>query len=135
MTHPTQALAHQGQFLDRLLEAIELIKANRHAEALPILRGIIQQDSNCEEAWLWMSVVVDDIDQSIICLDNVLRINPKNEDALTALYRLRQRDLASERQRGRLRRNRDLAIMVFWLLVTCIIMAVLYTFAAQVMIA
>jgi hypothetical protein len=60
--------------VDRLLDAIELVKDNRRAEAQNMLRELIRDNGDSEQAWLWMSVAVDNLDQSIICLDNVLRI-------------------------------------------------------------
>ena len=89
--------------IDRLLDAIDLVKANRGTEAQPILRGLIRENGDFEDAWLWMSVAVDSIDQAVLCLDNVLRINPDNVNAATALYRLRMAELASQQKRARLR--------------------------------
>jgi hypothetical protein len=114
--------------IHRLLDAIELVQANRKAEAIPILRGLIGENNNLEEAWLWMSVAVDSMDQSLICLDNVLRINPHNETALRALLRLREIELASERKRAQLRSYRDMAFMIFWMLVVGIVFAIFQTY-------
>jgi hypothetical protein len=115
--------------IHRLIDAIELVQANRKAEAIPILRGLIGENNNLEEAWLWMSVAVDSMDQSLICLDNVLRINPHNETALRALLRLREIELASERKRAQLRSTRDTAFSMFWLLVFGIILAIIHTYS------
>lgn len=119
--------------IDRLLDAIELVKADKRLEATPLLRQLIQEDSNFEDAWLWMSVAVENIDQTIICLDNVLRINPKNANAATALYRLHQVEAAAERERQRLRQLRDWAFMAFWALIVFIILAVLAAYGALAM--
>jgi hypothetical protein len=115
--------------IHRLLDAIELIQANRKAEAIPILRELIGENNNFEEAWLWMSVAVESMDQSLISLDNVLRINPNNETALRALLRLREIELASERKRARLRSSRDTAFTTFWILVIGIILAIINTYS------
>lgn len=127
----TSNIGEQSHKVDRLLDAIELIKADKRGEAMPILRSIIREDSNFEDAWLWMSVAVDEIDQSIICLDNVLRINPNNLDASTALYHLRQADLRVEKRRARLRQYRDLALFAFWLLVGIILVAIMLSYNAE----
>lgn len=127
----TSNIGEQSHKVDRLLDAIELIKADKRGEAMPILRSIIREDSNFEDAWLWMSVAVDEIDQSIICLDNVLRINPDNLDASTALYHLRQADLRVEKRRVRLRQYRDLALFAFWLLVGIILVAIMLSYNAE----
>lgn len=103
--------------IDRLLDAIELVKANRRREARELLRDLIQEDNDFEDAWLWMSVAVDSLDQSSICLDNVLRVNPKNSEAAGALYRIRIPEIEMERRRTRLRFYRDLAFMSMWLII------------------
>lgn len=110
--------------LEQLLDAIDLIKADRRDEALPILRGLIRHDSNHEAAWLWMSVAVESVDQSILCLDNVLRINPHNTIAAGALYRLRRDEMASEKRRAQLRNYRDLAVALSWLLIMASLCAI-----------
>lgn len=114
--------------IDRLLDAIELAKNDEREEALIILRELIREDSNFEDAWLWMSVVVDSLDQSSVCLDNVLRINPGNMYAAGALYRIRESEIRMEKRRARLRVARDLAFMFFWLAVIGLLFAVLFTF-------
>lgn len=114
--------------IDRLLDAMELVKADKRADAMPILRQLIQEDSDFEDAWLWMSVAVENIDQSIICLDNVLRINPQNINAANALYRLRQAEAEAERERARLRQLRDWAFTAFWILIAIIMIAVLLAY-------
>lgn len=117
--------------IDQLLDAIELIKADRRSEARAILHALIRADSDFEEAWLWMSVAVDHLDQAAVCLDNVLRINPRNVDAAAALYRIRVRDLAMQRRRRRLRGARDFAFAAFWLLVLVVLCAVLTSGSLQ----
>jgi hypothetical protein len=108
--------------VERLLDAIDLIKHNEIQQARALLRSIIQEDSDFEDAWLWMSVVVDVLDQSIVCLDNVLRINPDNWQAAGALHRLRESELLMQKRRSRLRFYRDLSyfgmitIVIYWLL-------------------
>ena len=131
MTHYTDEIPQQAHKIDRLLDAIELIKADKRQDAQAILRSIIREDSNFEDAWLWMSLAVDEIDQSIICLDNVLRINPDNVGASTALYHLRQAEFRAQKKRSRLRQYRDLANTAFWLLIGFIIVAILLTYRAE----
>lgn len=114
--------------IDRLLDAIELVKADKRHEAMPLLRQLIQDDSDFEDAWLWMSVAVENIDQTIICLDNVLRINPKNINAASALLRLRQAEAEAERVQMRLRQLRDWTFTAFWTLVVIIMIAVLLAY-------
>ena len=106
-----------GDRIERLLDAIELIKRNEIQSARSLLRSIIQEDSNFEDAWLWMSVVVDALDQSIVCLDNVLRINPNTWQAAGALHRLRESEMLMQKRRSQLRFYRDLSYMGMMILV------------------
>lgn len=115
--------------IDRLLDAMDLVREDRRDEARHLLRDLIREDNNFEDAWLWMSVAVDSLDQSSICLDNVLRVNPANLEAAGALYRIRVPELEQEKQRAQLRLRRDLAIAGMWALVLIVLFAVLLTYA------
>lgn len=114
--------------VDRLLDAIELVKLNRREEAQSLLRELIREDSDSEDAWLWMSVAVDSLDQSMICLDNVLRINPNNTYAAGALFRLRESDMRVQRRRAQLRAWRDATLVGLWLLAIIVMFAVLFSY-------
>lgn len=119
--------------IDRLLDAIELIKADRREEARALLRDLISENGDSEDAWLWMSVAVDSLDQSSVCLENVLRINPKNHGAAGALYRLRYSEMEIERKRAQLRFWRDISVSGFWLLVLGLIFTFLCSFYSGVL--
>lgn len=122
------AATEKAHRIQRLLDAIELIQENRREAAVPLLRELISEDKDFEEAWLWMSVAVDSMDKSIVCLDNVLRINPDNAQAAGALYRLREIEMGDERKRLALRQYRDMALVSLWLLMAGIIYAILHTY-------
>jgi hypothetical protein len=77
---------------------------------------------------LWMSVAVDSLDQSSLCLDNVLRVNPGNGEAASALQRIRGPEMLMEKQRGRIRIYRDFALVGMWMLVFTLLYAMLFTF-------
>jgi hypothetical protein len=113
--------------IDRLLDAIELVKADRREEARVLLRELIQQDADFEDAWLWMSVAVDSLDQSSICLDNVLRVNPNNMPAAGALYRLREAEILMEKQRARLQLIHRALLVVFWMMILGLLFAIMIT--------
>lgn len=114
--------------VDRLLDAIDLIKEDRRDEARELLRSLINEDGNFEEAWLWMAVVVESLDQSSVCLDNVLRVNPKNTQAAGALYRLRESEMQMEKRRSRYRLYRDIAFALMWIVVIIVLYAVFATY-------
>ena len=127
------ATAEADSRIDRLMDAIELVKADHRREAINILRELIREDNDFEDAWLWMSVAVESLDQSSICLDNVLRVNPGNFNAATALHRIRSPEMEMEKRRGRIRMYRDLAFGLLWVLVFILLYTLLFTFlnAAQ----
>jgi hypothetical protein len=116
--------------IDRLLDAIDLVKADRRGEARHLLRDLIREDANFEDAWLWMAVAVDSLDQSSICLDNVLRVNPNNVEAAGALYRIRIPEIEMEKRRGRLRFFRDTAQSVMWIVILFLLAAAFATFTS-----
>lgn len=120
-----------GERIDRLLDAIDLVKDNHRAEARHLLRDLIREDNNFEDAWLWMSVAVDSLDQSSICLDNVLRVNPKNIEAAGALYRIRIPEMQMKKRRSRLRMYRDLALTTMWMVIMLALAAAFMTFASM----
>lgn len=120
--------AGSDERIDRLLDAIDLVKANERERARPILRDLIRENNDSEHAWLWMSVAVDSLDQSSICLDNVLRVNPRNVEAAGALYRIRIPEMQMRERRARLRMVRDAALGSLWTLVVLIIFSAFVTF-------
>jgi hypothetical protein len=60
-------------------------KAGRKAEARRLLETVLDADQRNEQAWLWMSGVVDSDEERIVCLENVLTINPNNQAARKGL--------------------------------------------------
>jgi hypothetical protein len=107
--------------IDLLLDAIESIKDNRRKEAQAILRELIRMDNNFEDAWLWMAVAVDSTDQTALCLDNVLRVNPNNLQAAGALYRLRAQELLIEDKRRKYQTRRNIAFGLMWVLIVVLL--------------
>ena len=116
--------------IDRLMDAVELVKADRREEARRLLRELIQEDNNFEDAWLWMSVAVDSLDQSSLCLDNVLRVNPGNSEAAGALYRIRKPEILEEKRRARIRFYRDLSLGLMWMLVIVLLYAMILSYTS-----
>ena len=68
-----------------LRQAIAAAKAGRKAEARRLLETVLDADERNEQAWLWMSGVVDSDEERIICLQNVLAVNPQNQAARKGL--------------------------------------------------
>jgi hypothetical protein len=69
-------------------QAIIAIKAGHKAEARRLLESVLDADERNEQAWLWMSGVVESQEERIICLENVLTVNPHNETARKGLAAL-----------------------------------------------
>ncbi|MBN1483626.1 MAG: tetratricopeptide repeat protein [Chloroflexia bacterium] len=70
----------------RLLEeGIAAARAGNKAQARQLLMRVTELDQVNEQAWLWLSGVVDDLEEMQICLENVLTINPQNERARKGL--------------------------------------------------
>lgn len=78
--------------MNKLSQAIEFAKSGNKVQARQYLKEVIQADQNNETAWLWMAGVVETTDQQIRCLEQVIRINPNNQNAAMALSRLGVKD-------------------------------------------
>jgi hypothetical protein len=62
-------------------EGIAAYRAGRKEEARTLLMRAVEIDQFNEQAWLWLSAVVETPDEQKTCLENVLTINPNNERA------------------------------------------------------
>lgn len=74
-----------------LQQGIEAAKAKKADEAVALLRRVVELDPRNEMAWLWLSEVLDTDEQRILCLENVLAINPDNYHARRGLASLNRR--------------------------------------------
>lgn len=72
--------------LDTLFaEAVSAFKAGKTAEARDMFLEVVDQDEHHEQAWLYLSGLVDTLEEQQICLENVLAINPENQKAKKGL--------------------------------------------------
>lgn len=62
-------------------EGINAIKAGKKDEGRALLLKAVELDQYNEQAWLWLSGVLDSLEDQRTCLENVLAINPNNERA------------------------------------------------------
>lgn len=72
-------------------EAIRAYKSGKKDEAQALLVKATELDENSEKAWMWLSAVVESIDDQMVCLENVLVINPDNKDARRGLDILKKK--------------------------------------------
>ena len=56
--------------------------------------AVVDKNESHETAWLWLSAMVDTLEEQQICLENVLAINPANEQARKGLDSLNQKSAA-----------------------------------------
>lgn len=70
-------------------EGIRAFKADKKDEARALFEKATELDSYNEQAWLWLSAVVDTEEDQRVCLENVLFINPENPAALKGLSKLK----------------------------------------------
>lgn len=66
-------------------EAIKAFRAGKKAEARALLEKATDVDQYNEQAWMWLSAVVDSVEDQRTCLENVLQINPNNQNARQGL--------------------------------------------------
>jgi len=67
---------------------IEAYRGGKPAEARKLLEKAIELDDYNEQAWMWLSAVVDTEEEKRTCLENVIVINPENEEAQRGLKML-----------------------------------------------
>ena len=73
-------------------EAIRAVKAGNKAEARALLEKATEINQYNEQAWMWLSAAVDTVEEQILCLENVLYINPDNANAQRGLDKLRRQN-------------------------------------------
>ena len=76
---------------DNLRKAIAAIKSGDKNTGKQLLIQILKADSNNEQAWLWMTKVVNSDEKRIRCFKKVLEINPNNEIAKRGIAQLQQK--------------------------------------------
>jgi tetratricopeptide (TPR) repeat protein len=81
---------------DWLRQGIAAAKSGQRERARELLTRVVAQDEENVRAWLWLSGVVESLEDREICLENVLTIDPQNPHARKGLARLRDLKLASE---------------------------------------
>lgn len=73
-------------------EGIRLYKAGKKDQAREIWEQVTENEPYNEQAWLWLSAVVESADDQRTCLENVLYINPDNANARKGLETLEAKE-------------------------------------------
>jgi hypothetical protein len=68
-----------------LEQAVAHIRAGEIEKASPLLIEVLKQNPRDENAWLWMSRCVTEIEQKRYCFEKVLKLNPQNQHAIRSL--------------------------------------------------
>jgi tetratricopeptide (TPR) repeat protein len=76
---------------DRLQAAITAAKNGRRRQARALLLQLVEQEPDNEVAWLWLSELVETVDDRIIALENAQTINPNRVQTQKRLRQLRGR--------------------------------------------
>ncbi len=72
--------------VERLLNSgKEAAKTGDVAQARDLLTQVVERDPHNEQAWMWLSGMVNEPEEQQICLENVLVINPYNSKARQGL--------------------------------------------------
>jgi hypothetical protein len=74
-----------------LRAGIAAAKSGDAERARELLLQVVDADEHNEQAWVWLSSVVESDEDRQICLENVLAINPHNNLAKAGLVHLRSR--------------------------------------------
>ncbi len=73
-----------------LREGIDALKSGRRDDARTLFLKVVDIDQLNEQGWLWLSAVVETVEDQQTCLENVLQINPANERARQGLQYIAQ---------------------------------------------
>ncbi|MBN9388653.1 MAG: hypothetical protein J0I20_11420 [Chloroflexi bacterium] len=81
----TQANPNDLETRKLLVDGVQALLAGNRAEAQQLLLSYVDRDEMNEEAWLWLSGAVDELDDIETSLQNCLQINPNNARAQQGL--------------------------------------------------
>jgi tetratricopeptide (TPR) repeat protein len=85
-----QESASQTGAPPKRIQRIGAAKTNQRERARQLLLRVTELDERNILAWLWLSTVMDTVEEQQICLENVLTLDPNNKAARTGLTRLDQ---------------------------------------------
>ena len=98
MTGTGKTSQHPDRLVDQALEAgVRAARAGNRKLAQRLLTKVTELDPLREEAWLWLAGVAESSEESLVYLQTVLALNPKNQQAQKGLQWLeRQRSPEAE---------------------------------------
>ena len=75
----------QDKLNSLLNDGIAAARSGQAARARDLLMQVVEADENNESAWLWLSGVVESLEDRQVCLENVLALNPDSVAAQKGL--------------------------------------------------
>ena len=81
-----------------LRQGVDAARAGRKTDARDLLIRVVEVQPRNELAWMWLTGLVDDLEDKIIACENVLAINPANDKVKAYLGRLLQQKLPAPNQ-------------------------------------
>jgi len=75
----------QDKLNSLLNDGIAAARSGQAAQARDLLMQVVEADENNESAWLWLSGVVESLEDRQVCLENVLALNPNSVAAQKGL--------------------------------------------------
>jgi len=81
--------------------AIQAARAGRKVEARDMLMQLVETDPGNEMAWVWLSGLVDSLEDRIIACENALTINPTNQKVRGYLEELQRQQKSNVEKRNR----------------------------------
>ncbi len=84
------------RMIDSLQAGISAARRGQRQQARQLFQQALREDLTNEQAWLWMSTVVDTQAEKQVCLERALTINPNNQGAQAELDKLAVADSLEE---------------------------------------
>ena len=81
-----------------LREGVDAARAGRRLDARAIFMRVVEAEPQNEMAWMWLTGLVDDVEDKIIACENVLTINPNNKKVVAYLESLLEQKAAIAQQ-------------------------------------
>ncbi|HEY1011287.1 MAG TPA: hypothetical protein VGE07_01200, partial [Herpetosiphonaceae bacterium] len=75
-------------------QGIAALKAGDKQRARELLLAVVEADDTNEQAWLWLAGAMDELEDQRTCLENVLHLNPGNEQARKGMEWLKRQNPA-----------------------------------------
>lgn len=98
--------------LEALRAGIAAARAGSKVEARRLLREATETEPGNEHAWLWLAGVAENAEESLICLQRVLAINPEHAQARQGLATTRLQIAIAEARAGKKRTARRLLLEI-----------------------